>query len=36
VKLTEIPMTLRAQFGCETLSRIQVYDWSKTFKESRT
>jgi len=35
VKPAEILMRLRAQFGDETLSRIQVYDWSKSFKEGR-
>jgi hypothetical protein len=33
VKPPEILMRLRAQFGDETLSRIQVQDWSKSFKE---
>jgi hypothetical protein len=36
VELTEILTRLRAQFGEETLSRTQVYDWSKSFKEGRT
>jgi histone-lysine N-methyltransferase SETMAR len=36
VKPAEILMRLREQFGDETLSRTQVYDWSKSFKEGRT
>jgi hypothetical protein len=36
VKLAEILMTFRAQFGDETLSRTQVYDCSKSFKDGRT
>jgi hypothetical protein len=36
VKSAEILMILRAQFGDETLSRTQVYDWSKSFEEGRT
>jgi hypothetical protein len=32
----EILRRLRAQFRDETLSRIQVYEWSKSFKEGRT
>jgi hypothetical protein len=36
VKPTEILMTLRAQFGDEPLSKSQMYDWSKSFKERRT
>jgi hypothetical protein len=36
VKPTEILMTLRAQFGDEPLSRTQMYDCSKSFKERRT
>jgi len=36
VKPAEILLRLRAQFGDETLSTIQVSDWSKSFKESRT
>jgi hypothetical protein len=35
VKLAEILMTFRAQFGDETLSRTQVYDWRMSFKEGR-
>jgi hypothetical protein len=34
-KPAEILTRLGAQFGDETLSRIQVYDWSKSFKVSR-
>jgi hypothetical protein len=30
-KPAEILKRLRAQFGDETLSRIQMYDWSKSF-----
>jgi hypothetical protein len=30
VNAAEILIRLRAQFGDETLSRIQVYDWSKS------
>jgi hypothetical protein len=33
VKPAEILMRLRAQFGDETLSRTQMYDWSKSFDE---
>jgi len=33
VKPFEILMRLRTQFSDETLSRTQVYDWSKSFKE---
>jgi hypothetical protein len=36
VKPAEILTRLRAQFGDETLSRSQKYDWSKLFKEGRT
>jgi len=36
VKSTEIQARLRARFVDETLSRAQVYDWSKSFKEGRT
>jgi hypothetical protein len=36
VKLTEILMRLRAQFGDEILLGTEVYDWSKSFKEGRT
>jgi len=36
VKPAEILTRLRAQLGDETLSRTQVYDWSKSFKEGRT
>jgi len=32
VKAAEISKRLRAQFGDETLSRIQLYDWSKSFR----
>jgi len=35
VKRTEI-WRFSAQFGDETLSRTQVYDWSKSFKDGRT
>jgi hypothetical protein len=34
VKPADILMRLRAQFGDETLSRTQVYDWSKSFKKA--
>jgi hypothetical protein len=33
VKPAEIRVRLRSQFDEETLSRTQVYDWSKSFKE---
>jgi hypothetical protein len=36
VKTVDILMRLRAHFDDETLSRIQVYDWNKSFKEDRT
>jgi hypothetical protein len=36
VKSAEILKSLREQFDDETLSRIEVYDWSKSFKEGRT
>jgi hypothetical protein len=36
VKLAEILMRLRAQFGGEILSRTQEYDWSKSFEEGLT
>jgi hypothetical protein len=36
VKLADILRRLKAQFGDETLSRTQVYDWSKSFKDGRT
>jgi hypothetical protein len=36
VKPAEIVMRLRAQFDDETLSRTQVYGWSKSFKVDRT
>jgi hypothetical protein len=36
VKPAEILKRLRAQFGDETLSRIQVYACSKSFKEDWT
>jgi hypothetical protein len=36
VKPTEILMRLRAQFGDETFTRTQLYDWSKSFIEGRT
>jgi hypothetical protein len=32
VKPAGILKRLRAQFGDETLTRIQVYDWGKSFK----
>jgi hypothetical protein len=35
-KPAEILMRPRAQFGDETLSRIQVYDRSESFKEDQT
>jgi hypothetical protein len=33
LKPADILMRLGAQFGEEILSRTQVYDWSKSFKE---
>jgi hypothetical protein len=36
IKPAEILRRLRAQFGDGTLSRTQVYDWSKYFKKCRT
>jgi len=36
VKPAEILIRLRAQFSNEMLSRIQVYNWSKSFKEGQT
>jgi hypothetical protein len=36
VKPAEIPRRLRVQFDDETLSRIYMYDWSKSFEEGRT
>jgi len=36
VKPAETLITLRAQFGDETLSGTQVYYWSKLLKEGRT
>jgi hypothetical protein len=36
MKPAEILTRLRTQFDYETLSRIQVYDWSKSFKEGQT
>jgi hypothetical protein len=33
VKTVEILMRLTTEFGDETLSRTQVCDWSKSFKE---
>jgi hypothetical protein len=35
VKFAEILRRLRPRFGDETLSRSQMYDWSKSFKEGR-
>jgi hypothetical protein len=35
LKRAEIFVKLRAQFDDETLSRTQVYNWSKSFKEGR-
>jgi hypothetical protein len=35
VKPAEISLRLRAQFGDETLSRTQMYDWSKSCKSNR-
>jgi hypothetical protein len=35
MKPTEILKRLRAEFGDETLSRDQMYDWSRLFKEGR-
>jgi hypothetical protein len=35
MKPAEILVRLRAQFGDETLSRTQVYDWSMSFKEAK-
>jgi hypothetical protein len=36
VKSAEILTRLRAQFGDETFSSTQVYNWIKSFKEGRT
>jgi len=36
LKSAEILMKLRSQFRDEILSRTQVYDWSKSFKEGQT
>jgi hypothetical protein len=36
MKPAEILTRLRAQFSDETLSRTQVYDWSKSSKEAQT
>jgi hypothetical protein len=36
VKPADILIRLRAQFRDETLSRIQMYDWTKSFEEGRT
>jgi hypothetical protein len=36
VKPFEVLTRLRAQFGHETLWRIQMYLWSNSFKEGRT
>jgi hypothetical protein len=36
VKPAQILIRLIAQFGDETLSRTQLYDWSKSLKEGRT
>jgi hypothetical protein len=36
MKPAEILIRLRAQFSDEMLSRTQVYDWSKSFKEGQT
>jgi hypothetical protein len=33
MKPAEILMRLRAQLGDEMLSKTQVYDWHKSFKE---
>jgi hypothetical protein len=35
VQPADILMRLRAQFGDETLSRIQVYGWNKSFQGGR-
>jgi hypothetical protein len=35
LKPAEILMRLRAQFGDETLSRIQLYNWTDSFKRAR-
>jgi hypothetical protein len=35
VKLTEILTRLRARFSDETLSKTQLYDWSKSFKDAK-
>ena len=35
VKSSEILTKLLAQFGEETLSKTQVYEWSRKFKEGR-
>jgi hypothetical protein len=36
MKPAEILMSIRDQFGDETLSRTQMYDWSRSFKGGRT
>jgi hypothetical protein len=36
VNPADILTRLNAHFGDETLSRTQMYDWSKSLKESRT
>jgi hypothetical protein len=36
VKPADILKRFRAQFGDETFSRTQLYDWSKSFKDGRT
>jgi hypothetical protein len=36
VKCAEILKRLRAEFGDQTLSRTQVYDWSTSFKKGWT
>jgi hypothetical protein len=36
VTSAELMMRLRALIGNETLSRTQVYDWSKSLKEGQT
>jgi hypothetical protein len=36
MKLAKILRRFKAQFGDETLSKTQAYDWSKSFKEDWT
>jgi hypothetical protein len=35
VKPADILKRFSVEFGDETLSRAQIYDWSKSFKEDR-